>query len=421
MAGSIFGTLFRVSTFGESHGTALGAVIDGCPAGLPLSAEEIQAYLNRRKPGQSAFTTPRKEADACEILSGVFEGKTLGTPIAVLVRNKDQHSADYQAIWDCYRPGHADFGFDQKFGFRDPRGGGRSSGRETIGRVIGGAIAAKLLAEFGIRAFAYVSAVGAIEAATFDEAVCAENPLGMPDAEAATRATEYLKEVMRNRDSLGGTVSCRVTGMFPGLGEPVFDKLDAELAKAVMSIGAVKGVEFGDGFEVSTKRGSEDNDAFCPGQGGIEKKSNHAGGMLGGISDGSDILLRAAVKGVEFGDGFEVSTKRGSEDNDAFCPGQGGIEKKSNHAGGMLGGISDGSDILLRAAVKATPSIGSPQETVNKNGEPVTIEIQGRHDPTIMPRAAVVVESMVNLVLADLLLRNSVSTVEKLKRAAGRA
>ena len=365
MAGSIFGTLFRVSTFGESHGTALGAVIDGCPAGLPLSAEEIQAYLNRRKPGQSAFTTPRKEADACEILSGVFEGKTLGTPIAVLVRNKDQHSADYQAIWDCYRPGHADFGFDQKFGFRDPRGGGRSSGRETIGRVIGGAIAAKLLAEFGIRAFAYVSAVGAIEAATFDEAVCAENPLGMPDAEAAARAAEYLKEVMRNRDSLGGTVSCRVTGMFPGLGEPVFDKLDAELAKAVMSIGA--------------------------------------------------------VKGVEFGDGFGVSTRRGSEDNDVFRPGQGGIEKKTNHAGGMLGGISDGSDILLRAAVKATPSIGSPQETVNKNGEPVTIEIQGRHDPTIMPRAAVVVESMVNLVLADLLLRNSVSTVEKLKRAAGRA
>ena len=226
-------------------------------------------------------------------------------------------------------------------------------------------VAAKLLAEFGIRAFAYVSAVGAIEAATFDEAVCAENPLGMPDAEAAARAAAYLKEVMQARDSLGGTVSCRVTGMFPGLGEPVFDKLDAELAKAVMSIGA--------------------------------------------------------VKGVEFGDGFEVSTKRGSEDNDAFCPGQGGIEKKSNHAGGMLGGISDGSDILLRAAVKATPSIGSPQETVNKNGEPVTIEIQGRHDPTIMPRAAVVVESMVNLVLADLLLRNSVSTVEKLKRAAGRA
>ena len=250
MAGSIFGTLFRVSTFGESHGTALGAVIDGCPAGLPLTAEEIQAYLNRRKPGQSAFTTPRKEADACEILSGVFAGKTLGTPIAVLVRNQDQHSADYQAIWDCYRPGHADFGFDRKFGFRDPRGGGRSSGRETIGRVIGGAIAAKLLAEFGIRAFAYVSAVGAIEAATFDEAVCAENPLGMPDPEAAARAAEYLKEVMRNRDSLGGTVSCRVTGMFPGLGEPVFDKLDAELAKAVMSIGAVKGVEFGDGFGV---------------------------------------------------------------------------------------------------------------------------------------------------------------------------
>ncbi len=215
MAGSIFGTLFRVSTFGESHGTALGAVIDGCPAGLPLSAEEIQAYLNRRKPGQSAFTTPRKEADTCEILSGVFEGKTLGTPIAVLVWNKDQHSADYQAIWDCYRPGHADFGFDQKFGFRDPRGGGRSSGRETIGRVIGGAIAAKLLAEFGIRAFAYVSAVGAIEAATFDEAICAENLLGMPDPEAAARAAAYSKEVMQARDSLGGTVSCRVTGMFP--------------------------------------------------------------------------------------------------------------------------------------------------------------------------------------------------------------
>ena len=347
MAGSIFGTLFRVSTFGESHGTALGAVIDGCPAGLPLTAEEIQAYLNRRKPGQSAFTTPRKEADACEILSGVFEGKTLGTPIAVLVRNQDQHSADYQAIWDCYRPGHADFGFDRKFGFRDPRGGGRSSGRETIGRVIGGAIAAKLL-----------------EAERFEPRVCAENPLGMPDPEAAARAAAYLKEVMQAGDSLGGTVSCRVTGMFPGLGEPVFDKLDAELAKAVMSIGA--------------------------------------------------------VKGVAFGDGFGVSTKRGSEDNDAFCPGEDGIKKKSNHAGGMLGGISDGSDILLRAAVKATPSIGSPQETVNKNGEPVTIEIQGRHDPTIMPRAAVVVESMVNLVLADLLLRNSVSTVEKLKRAAGR-
>ena len=209
-----------------------------------------------------------------------------------------------------------------------------------------------------------MSAVGEIEAERFEPTACAENPLGMPDPEAAARAAAYLKEVMQDRDSLGGTVSCRVTGMFPGLGEPVFDKLDAELAKAVMSIGA--------------------------------------------------------VKGVAFGDGFGVSTKRGSEDNDAFCPGEDGIEKKSNHAGGMLGGISDGSDILLRAAVKATPSIGSPQETVNKNGEPLTIEIQGRHDPTIMPRAAVVVESMVNLVLADLLLRNSVSTVEKLKRAAGR-
>ena len=362
MAGSIFGTLFRVSTFGESHGIALGAVIDGCPAGLPLAAEDIQVYLDRRKPGQSAFSTPRKEADACKILSGVFEGKTLGTPIAVLVRNKGQRSSDYQSIWDCYRPGHADFGFDQKFGFRDPRGGGRSSGRETIGRVIGGAVAAKLLAVFGIRAFAYVSAVGEIEAETFDKAVCAENPLGMPDPEAARRAAAYLKEVMRDRDSLGGMVSCRVQGMFPGLGEPVFDKIDAELAKAVMSIGAVKGIEFGDGFEVSKRRGSEDNDAFCP--------SRH------------------------------------------------GIGKKTNHAGGMLGGISDGSDILFRAAVKATPSIGSAQETVSCTGEPVTIEIQGRHDPTIMPRAAVVVESMVNLVLVDLLLRNSVSTVEKLERAA---
>jgi len=288
MAGSIFGTLFRVSTFGESHGTALGAVIDGCPAGLPLTAEEIQAYLKRRKPGQSAFTTPRKEADACEILSGVFEGKTLGTPIAVLVRNQDQHSADYQAIWDCYRPGHADFGFDRKFGFRDPRGGGRSSGRETIGRVIGGAIAAKLLAEFGICAFAYVSAVGEIEAERFEPTACAENLLGMPDPEAAARAAAYLKEVMQDRDSLGGTVSCRVTGMFPGLGEPVFDKLEAELAKAVLSIGSVKGIAFGAGFQLARMSGSEAN--------ALDK--NYHGGIAGGISDGKDIVFQAVIKPV---------------------------------------------------------------------------------------------------------------------------
>lgn len=362
MAGSIFGTHFRIETFGESHGEGLGVVVDGCPAGLSLCAEDIQLYLNRRKPGQSKFATPRKEADAVEILSGVFEGKTTGTPIALLVRNTSQRSSDYSEIASYYRPGHADFTFDAKYGFRDYRGGGRSSGRETIGRVAAGAIACKILQELGITVCAYTKAIGPVEASMeqFDPDAILTTPTAMPDRKASKEAEAYLSGCMEQKDSCGGVIECRIDGVPAGIGEPVFDKLDASLAKAVMSIGAVKAFEIGDGTKVAHMHGSENNDCFC-------------------IKDGRVI-------------------------------------KETNHSGGILGGISDGSQILLRAYVKPTPSIFQSQHTVNKAGEEIDIQIKGRHDPVIMPRAVVVVEAMTALTVLDLMMDNMTARVDYLKQ-----
>ena len=359
MSQSSFGNKFKVTTWGESHGKALGAVIDGCPAGLPLCEEDIQKFLDRRKPGQSRYTTARKEGDLVEILSGVFEGKTTGTPISLMVRNTDQRSRDYGNIAYSYRPGHADYTFDQKYGFRDYRGGGRSSGRETIGRVAAGAIASKILEELGISICTYTRSIGPVEIASFNKEEIHQNAFYMPDAQAAVKAGEYLEECMKNQDSAGGVIECRITGIPAGLGEPVFDKLSALLAHALMSIGAVKAVEIGDGIAVTSSNGSTDNDGFT-------------------VKDGE-------------------------------------IIKTSNHAGGIMGGISDGSEIILRAHIKPTPSISQPQQTVTKDKEPLSLEIHGRHDPVIVPRAVVVVESMAAITLADALFVNMSSQMDKVR------
>lgn len=361
MAGSTFGTLFSITTFGESHGEALGVVIDGCPAGLTLTPLDIQAFLDRRKPGQSAISTPRKEADAVQILSGVFEGKTTGTPIALLVPNTSQRSSDYSQIANCYRPGHADYTYDTKYGFRDYRGGGRSSGRETIGRVAAGAIASKILNEMGIHILAYTHSIGPVTISMdqFSEEAVRNTATCMPDYSADEQALTYLQECMHRQDSAGGVIECQVTGVPAGIGDPVFEKLDANLSKAVMSIGAVKAVEIGDGIAVSKSCGSENNDHFE-------------------IRDGR-------------------------------------IVKKTNHAGGILGGISDGSTIVLRAHVKPTPSIFSEQDTVNNQREEIKIAIRGRHDPVIVPRAVVVVESMIAITLLDEMMKNMSSRLNDLK------
>ena len=371
MAGSTLGTILRVTTWGESHGKGIGVVVDGCPAGLPLEEGDIQSYLNRRKPGQSKFTTARQEGDQVEILSGVFGGRTTGTPIALEVRNTDQRSHDYSNIMDIYRPGHADYTFDQKYGFRDYRGGGRSSGRETIARVAAGAIACKLLESLGITVRAYTREVGGICIAQerFDLDEMWNNRLYMPDARAAAQAEARLEELMAGKDSCGGVVECIIRDMPAGAGEPVFEKLDANLAKAMLSIGAVKGFEIGDGFAASRARGSENNDGF-----GISHKA----------ADGSPYL-------------------------------SGRIEKQTNHSGGTLGGISDGSDIVMRAAFKPTPSIAQPQHTVNQNGEETVVEIKGRHDPIIVPRAVVVVEAMAALTAADMLLLSMTSRLDRVQ------
>ena len=298
MAGSAFGKLLTMTTWGESHGAAVGVVVDGCPAGLRLCPEDIQAYLDRRKPGQSRFTTKRGESDTVEILSGVFEGKTEGTPISLLVRNQDQRSRDYSAIAEVYRPGHADYTFDMKYGFRDYRGGGRSSGRETIGRVAAGAIAAKFLEELGVEICAFTKAIGPVQISEerFDADLIRKTRTCMPDAEADEQAMQFLKECMVNKDSAGGVIECRITGVPAGIGDPVFDKLDARIAQAIMSIGAVKAVEIGDGTGAAVSTGSANNDPFYMENGEVHKYSNHAGGILGGISDGSPIICRAHIK-----------------------------------------------------------------------------------------------------------------------------
>ncbi len=362
MSGSMFGKLLRVSTWGESHGAAVGAVIDGCPAGIPIDEEYIQSFLDRRKPGQSEFTTARNESDKVSIMSGVFEGKTTGTPISLIVYNNDHHSSDYSNIKDVYRPGHADYTFDEKFGFRDYRGGGRSSGRETIGRVAAGAVATKMLSMLGISFTTYVSRVGdiSVNEDKLDIGFIDKNPLYMPDREAYEKAGAYLKELSSKGDSSGAEVCCRVNGVPAGIGEPVFDKLDACIAQAVMSIGAVKAVEIGDGKRVSGYTGSFNNDNF---------------------------------QNVD-----------------------GNVMKKTNHSGGILGGISDGSEIVIRASFKPTPSIYTEQDTVDRDGNNTKLVIKGRHDPIIAPRAAIVVETMTALVIADLMMQNMSSNIDNIKK-----
>ncbi|WP_341878008.1 chorismate synthase [Defluviitalea saccharophila] len=364
MAGSIFGKHFQISTWGESHGKALGVVIDGCPAGISLSEEDIQKDLDRRKPGQSPFSTPRKESDKVEILSGVFEGKTTGTPISLIVYNTNQRSYDYSEIAKCYRPGHADFTYDEKYGFRDYRGGGRSSGRETTARVAAGAIAKKILAEFGVDIMAYTLSIGpvSIDAAKFKREEIFNNFLAMPDQEAAEKAAAYLHEIKEKEDSAGGIIECVVTGLPSGVGEPVFEKLDAMLGKAIFSIGAVKGLEFGSGFSSAQKTGWENNDFFQYDE-------------------------------------------------------EGHLTKLTNHAGGIVGGISDGFPIVFRAAVKPTSSIHRVQKTVNKEGQNIELQVEGRHDPIIVPRAVIVVEAMTALTLVDYLFERIFSRIDLIKKA----
>lgn len=367
MSGSTFGNIFKITTWGESHGSGIGVVVDGCPAGLSLDESDIQTFLDRRKPGASRYATQRKEADSVEILSGIFDGKTTGTPISMLVRNTSQRSADYSEIASYYRPGHADYTFDQKYGFRDYRGGGRSSGRETIGRVAAGAIASKLLETLGITVTAYTQAIGTIEIpdpqcplSQLDLKEARSNPTGMPDKEASMKAETYLKDCMEHLDSAGGIIACRVENLPAGIGEPVFEKLDANLAKAILSIGAVKAFEIGDGIRAASANGSTNNDSF----------------RMNGTS----------------------------------------VTKATNHAGGVLGGISDGSELVLRAYFKPTPSIFQPQETVNRDGENLTIQIKGRHDPVIVPRAVVVVEAMTAITVFDMLLQNMTARIDKIQQ-----
>lgn len=361
MAGSIYGDIFKVSTWGESHGKGVGVVVDGCPAGIRLCEDDIQKFLDRRKPGETKYATPRKEADEVEILSGVFEGRTTGTPISMIVRNTSQRSQDYTEIASYYRPGHADFTFDEKYGFRDYRGGGRSSARETIGRVAGGAVARKILDELQIEISAYVTSIGEIEIDRAKMSVdnIEKSPIRMPDLEASARAEEFLCEQMQRHDSAGGVIECVIKGVPAGIGEPVFGKLDAALAQAVMSVGAVKGVEIGDGFAAARASGSDNNDPFCIGP-------------------------------------------------------TGNVEKSSNHAGGILGGMSDGSPIILRAAFKPTPSIFREQQTVNRSGEQIRVQIKGRHDPVIVPRAVAVVEAMAALAVVDKMFVGMTSRMDKI-------
>ncbi len=356
MAGNTFGQAFRVTTAGESHGPGNVCIIDGVPPGLELSVEDLLPDLDRRRPGQSKVTTQRKEADTPEILSGVFEGRTTGTPIAILIRNTDQRSGDYSDIRDKYRPGHADYTFDAKFGFRDYRGGGRSSARETTVRVAAGAVAKKLLAQaHGIRIVGYVTQIGHLIANIPDPAAVTleqveSNIVRCPDPVIAEQMIELIEQMRREQDSIGGIAQIVATNVPPGWGEPVFDKLKADLAKAMLSLPAVMGVEYGEGFGVATMRGSENNDAFVPSQ----------------------------AKG---------------------------ITTETNRHGGMLGGISSGLPIVLRCAVKPTSSLPQPQRTVTRTGEPTTISTKGRHDPCLLPRFVPMAEAMVAITLADHMLR----------------
>jgi chorismate synthase len=354
--GSTFGHLFRITTFGESHGGGVGVIIDGCPPQLEISTAEIQWELDRRRPGQSKITTPRKEADTCEILSGIFEGKTTGTPIAILVRNQDTRSQDYAEMVQAYRPSHADATYDAKYGFRNWQGGGRSSARETIGRVAAGAIAKKILHQVaGVEIIAYVKRIQHLEAVVNPDTVTLEqvesNIVRCPDQEAAEKMIDLIEQVRLRQDSIGGVVEAVARHVPKGLGEPVFDKLEADLAKGIMSLPATKGFEIGSGFAGTLMSGSEHNDEF-------------------------------------------------------YTDAQGQIRTTTNRSGGIQGGISNGEQIILRAAFKPTATIGQEQRTVTKTGEATLLAAKGRHDPCVLPRAVPMVEAMVALVLCDHLLRH---------------
>ncbi len=353
MSGSSFGQIFRVTTAGESHGAALVVIVEGCPAGLSLSEADIQPDLDRRKPGQSKYTTQRREADEVEILSGVFDGKTTGCPIALLIRNTDQRSKDYSEIKDKFRPGHADFTYFEKYGLRDYRGGGRSSARETAVRVAAGAVAKKLLAESGISILGWVDQIGPVKAnpSAFNADEISNNPFFCPDVDAAEQMAEFMDVLRKTGDSIGAGVTVEAHGMIPGLGEPVFDRLDADIAKSLMNIPAVKAVEIGDGMSCIEARGSEFGDAIRM-------------------------------------DGFQ-----------------------SNHAGGILGGISNGDTIRARMALKPTSSILTSRPTVDIHGNETDIVTKGRHDPCVGIRAVPIAEAMLALVLADHLLRHRASRI----------
>ncbi|MBU2996375.1 chorismate synthase [Cellulophaga baltica] len=349
MAGNTFGNLFKVSTFGESHGKAIGGVLDGCPAGIEIDFDEIQKELDRRKPGQSAIVTQRKEPDTVEFYSGIFEGKTTGTPIGFAIHNTNQKSHDYSHIKDSYRPSHADYVYDQKYGFRDYRGGGRSSARETASRVVAGAIAKQFLSDIKINAF--VSQVGDLKLdknyKDLDFSLIESNPVRCPDQEMASKMEDYIKKIKKEGDTIGGVITCVIQNVPVGLGEPVFDKLHAELGKAMLSINAVKGFEYGSGFEGVTIKGSEHNDQYN--------------------SDGTT---------------------------------------KTNQSGGIQGGISNGMDIYFSVAFKPVATIIQPYETIDKEGNMVQTKGKGRHDPCVVPRAVPIVEAMAAMVIADYTLLN---------------
>jgi chorismate synthase len=352
MAANTFGQLFRITTFGESHGAAIGVVIDGCPSGVEINIEQIQQELNRRKPGQSAITSARKESDEFEILSGIFEGKTLGTPIGIIIRNEDAKSKDYEYLKDTYRPSHADYTYEQKYGIRDYRGGGRSSARETVARVAAGAIAKQILASKGIQINAFVNQVGNIKLEKHYSELnfqnIESNIVRCPDETTAQQMIQAIEEVKKQGDTLGGTIQCVIQNTPIGLGEPVFDKLHAVLAHAMLSINAAHGFEYGSGFAGASKKGSENNDEW--------------------------------------------------ENVD------GKIRTKTNHAGGILGGIATGEDIYFNVAFKPIATILKQQQSINSKGEEITFQNEGRHDPCVLPRAVPIIEAMAALVLVDFLL-----------------
>ena len=349
MPGNSFGNLFRISTFGESHGTALGVIIDGCPPNMPIDIDFMNAELARRRPGQSHITTQRKEADEVEVLSGVFDGKSTGAPMAFLIRNSNQKSQDYDHLKESYRPSHADFTYQEKYGHRDYRGGGRSSARETVARVIGGAVAKQFLKQIGVDVKAYVSQVGSLTVnkpyTALDLSKIEENIIRCPDASMAEQMISLIEQVRKQGDTIGGVITAVITGVPVGLGEPAFDKLHAELGKAMLSINAAKGFDYGSGFAGVTLQGSEHNDVF-------------------------------------FNDGGKINTR-------------------SNHSGGVQGGISNGQDIYFRTAFKPVATIMQKQQSVNEKGEEIDLAARGRHDPCVLPRAVPIVEAMAALVIMD--------------------